>query len=98
MFQFYFNSDCSGIDWAKAKFEQRSCERELWGGGDFKSRLACVAGGIVGAHEIKFWRRSREDNGEGGFEIFLAASPLASSGSAAKLYFARAYNTASYAG
>ena len=31
------------------------------------SNLACVAGGIVSAREIKFWtseRRSREENGE----------------------------------
>ena len=67
--------------------------------------LACVAGGIVSAHEIKFWtseRRSREENGERDSEIrfrvplpiLLAASPLA----CPKLYFAGAYNTASYAG
>ena len=31
--------------------------------------IACVAGGIVGAREINFWRRRREENGEGGFEI-----------------------------
>ena len=31
--------------------------------------IACVSGGIVGAREIKFWRRSREENGEGDFEI-----------------------------
>ena len=37
--------------------------------------LACVAGGIVGAREIKFWRRSREENGEGGFEIPPARKP-----------------------
>ena len=52
------------------------------------SILACVAGGIVGARELKSFgggavrseQRSREENGE------------------PKLSFARAYNTASYAG
>ena len=60
-----------------------------------------IAGGIVSAREIKFWtseRRSREENGERDFRvplpILLAASPLA----CPKLYFAGAYNTASYAG
>ena len=63
--------------------------------------LACVAGGIVSAREIKFWtseRRSREENGERDLRvplpILLAASPL----TCPKLYFAGAYNTASYAG
>ena len=37
--------------------------------------LACVAGGIVGAREIKFWRRSREENGERDFEIPPARKP-----------------------
>ena len=34
--------------------------------------IACVAGGIVSAREIKFWtseRRSREENGERDSEI-----------------------------
>ena len=63
--------------------------------------LACVAGGIVSAREIKFWtseQQSRKENGENGervpLPILLAASPLA----CPKLYFAGAYNTASYAG
>ena len=28
------------------------------------SNLACVAGGVVSAREIKFWRRSRQASGE----------------------------------
>ena len=32
--------------------------------GTFHVALACVAGGIASAREIKFWRRSREENGE----------------------------------
>ena len=31
------------IDQAMAKFEQRSCEREEWGGGNFKSRYFLAA-------------------------------------------------------
>ena len=59
-------------------------------------RLACVAGGIVSAREIKFWRRSRQANGKaakrmGSGRLLLATPPP-------KLYFARAYNTAGYAG
>ena len=49
-------------------------------------KLACVAGGIVTAREIKF------------FPILLAASPLTVSAPPPKLYFAYAYSTASYAG
>ena len=30
----------------------------------FQQILACVAGGIVSAREIKFWRRSRQASGE----------------------------------
>ena len=39
---------------------------------DCSKSLACVAGGIVSAREIKFWtseRRSREENGERDSEI-----------------------------
>ena len=46
-------------------------------------RVACVAGGVVSAREIKFWRRRQ-----------LQASRQ----KRAAIYFARAYNTASYAG
>ena len=51
--------------------------------------VACVAGGIVSAREIKFWRRSRQASGEAARRmgsgtltltlVFLAAS-LASGG------------------
>lgn len=48
------------------------------------------AGGIVSAREKKFWRRSEQASGEaarrmgsGTLKIFLAASALASGGSAA---------------
>ena len=43
--------------------------------------LACVAGGIVSAREIKFWtseRRSREENGERDSEISESLSPFSS--------------------
>ena len=53
-----------------------------------KNNLACVAGAIVSAREIKFWWRSRQASGEAARRmqsvVFLAASPLASGGSAAK--------------
>ena len=64
------------------------------------SKLACVAGGmacakikfwrrggIVGAREIKFWPRSRQKRAAKPREIGIS-----------KLYFACAYNIASYAG
>ena len=50
--------------------------------------LACVAGGIVSAREIKFWtseRRSREENGERDSEIFQSPSPHSPRGFAARL-------------
>ena len=64
--------------------------------------LTCVAGGILSAREIKFWRRSRQASGQAARRMgsgyfsrrrrsLLAAPPP-------KSYFARAYNTASYAG
>ena len=58
-------------------------------------RLACVAGGIVSASEIKFWRRSRQARGDAARRMGSGTS----GGSAAKILFrARAHNTASYAG
>ena len=52
-----------------------------------KTLIACVASGIVGAREIKFWRRSRQKRAAKPREIrryfkvplpiLLAASPLA---------------------
>ena len=65
-----------------------------------RARVAFVAGGIVGVLEIKFWRRSRQKRAAiqshtpyspRGFAARLSAQPP-------KLYFACAYNTASYAG
>ena len=46
-----------------------------------KHVLACVAGGIVSAREIKFWtseRRSREENGERDSGISESLSPFSS--------------------
>ena len=43
-----------------------------------KGNLACVAGGIVGAHEIKICRQSRQKRGANvPLPILLAASPPA---------------------
>ena len=60
--------------------------------------LACVAGGIVGARELKSFgggavrseREAARRMGRGTFSLLAALPP--------KLSFARAYNTASYAG
>ena len=46
-----------------------------------EATVACVAGGIVSAREIKFWtneRRSREENGERDSEISESLSPFSS--------------------
>ena len=64
--------------------------------------VAFVAGGIVSAHEIKFWRRSRQASGKAaredkGEREFLAALPLAFGGSTPKTLF-RKRHTATYAG
>ena len=59
--------------------------------------LACVAGGIVDAREIKFWRRSaRNAKSPSPFSSRLRRSLLAAP--PPKLYFACVYNTASYTG
>ena len=61
--------------------------------------LACVAGGIVTAREIKFWQASGEAArrmGSGTFESGTLGSGI--SRGSTELYFARTYNTASYAG